>query len=95
MDLVLFVEIVENEIQSHLTLDQDPRLKLRIMLTRIKVKYFLLHIPNDWFFVPFELHVIKSNLNIQQRQVRLSSDILTIPENTFKGLLRISKELAY
>ncbi|KAF5275249.1 hypothetical protein FQA39_LY06909 [Lamprigera yunnana] len=52
MDLVLFVELVENEIE-------------------------------------------RRNLNIQRRQLTHSSDPLTIPENTFKGLFRISKELAH
>ncbi|KAF5304251.1 hypothetical protein FQA39_LY09778 [Lamprigera yunnana] len=89
MDLVLFVEFVENEIQK------DPPLKLRIMLTSMKINYLLLHIPNYWFFVFFKLHVMKGNLNILQRQLRHNSDSLTTTENTFKGLFRISKELAH
>ncbi|KAF5292323.1 hypothetical protein FQA39_LY03357 [Lamprigera yunnana] len=95
MDLVLFVELVETEIQSHLTLDQDPRLKLLIMLTSMKINYLLLHIPNHWFFVFFVLHVMKRNLNIQRRQLRHSNDPLAIPVNTFKGLCRISRDLVH
>ncbi|KAF5273516.1 hypothetical protein FQA39_LY07533 [Lamprigera yunnana] len=94
MDFVLFVEFIENEIQSHLSLDQDPHLKLRIMLTSTKVNYLLLHIPNYWFFVLFKLEVMKRNLNIQRGQLRHSSENLTIPEHTLKGLFRISRELA-
>ncbi|KAF5297689.1 hypothetical protein FQA39_LY12020 [Lamprigera yunnana] len=41
------------------------------------------------------LHFCRPNLNIQRRQLRHSGDPLTIPENTFKGLFRISRELAH
>ncbi|KAF5304774.1 hypothetical protein FQA39_LY09551 [Lamprigera yunnana] len=37
----------------------------------------------------------KESINIQRHQLRHSSDPLTIPENTFKRLFRISIELAH
>ncbi|KAF5293893.1 hypothetical protein FQA39_LY13598 [Lamprigera yunnana] len=61
----------------------------------MKVNYLHLHIPNYWYFDLFKLHVMKRNLNIQRPQLRHSSDPLSIPKNTFKGLFRISKELAH
>ncbi|KAF5274871.1 hypothetical protein FQA39_LY07053 [Lamprigera yunnana] len=38
---------------------------------------------------------LRRNLNIQLRQLRHSSDPLTVPENTFRGLFIISIELAH